>query len=64
MIARNKYDHEVLHELAVGGETLSMPALYIDDSEKNGASLGWAVVVLAFVSFVSILINLAQWLGR
>ena len=63
LIARNKYDHEVLHELAVGGETLSMPALYIDDSEKNGAGLGWAVVVLAFVLFVSILINLAQWLG-
>ncbi|MCH8878619.1 MAG: serine/threonine protein kinase [Planctomycetes bacterium] len=64
LIARNKYDHDVLHELAVGGETLSMPALYIDDSEKNGAGLGWAVVVLAFVSFVSILINLAQWLGQ
>ncbi len=64
LIARDKYDHEVLHELAVGGETLSMPALYIDDSDKNGAGLGWAVVVLAFVSFVSILINLAQWLGQ
>ncbi len=64
LIARNKYDHEVLHELAVGGETLSMPALYIDDSEKNGAGLGWAVVVLSFVLFVSILINLAQWLGQ
>ena len=63
LIARNKYDHEVLHELAVGGETLSMPALYIDDSDKNGAGLGWAVVVLAFVSFVSIVVNLAQWLG-
>jgi serine/threonine-protein kinase len=64
LIARNKYDHEVLHELAVGGETLSMPALYIDDSDKNGGGLGWAVVVLAFVLFVSILINLAQWLGQ
>ncbi len=63
LIARNKYDHEVLHELAVGGETLSMPALYIDDSDKNGAGMGWAVVVLAFVAFVSIVINLAQWLG-
>ncbi len=63
LIARSKYDHDVLHELA-GGETLSMPALHIEEPEKKKTNLGWAVAVLAFLLFVSILINFAQLWGK
>ncbi len=60
LIARSKYDHNVLHELAEGGKTVSMPALCIEEPEKTRTNLGWVAAVLAFLLFVSILINFAQ----
>ncbi len=60
LIARSKYDHNVLQELAIGGETVSMPALMIDDADKNGGNLNWVLVwILGIALTVSILINIA-----
>ncbi|MCH8852839.1 MAG: serine/threonine protein kinase [Planctomycetes bacterium] len=64
LIARSKYDHSVLQELAVGGETVHMPALYIEEPETKPARLAWVVALLGFLLFVSLLINIAQMFDK
>lgn len=57
-IARSKYDHNVLQELEVGGETVSAPAIELDTEQHKSTNLGWVVAILSFTLFVSILMNL------
>jgi len=58
LIARSKYDHNVLQELEIGGETISAPAIMIETEEESNSSLGW-YAVLSILLFISIMVNVA-----
>ncbi|MCG3136535.1 MAG: Serine/threonine-protein kinase PknD [Phycisphaerae bacterium] len=63
LIARSKYDQNVLHELAVGGETISMPAIEVVETREKEYNLWPVVGILCFLLILSIVINIVMILG-